>query len=67
MAKPERGEHREGATSSTTARVAAAPNGPFQVLSVTVSLILQLVVMVGAGAVASVATVRAWRAERQLA
>jgi hypothetical protein len=48
-------------------RVAAGPNGPFQVLSVTVSLILQLVVMVGAGGLASVATVRAWRVQRQLA
>jgi hypothetical protein len=47
--------------------IAAAPNGPYQVLSVTASLIIQLVVMVGAGALASVATVRAWRVERQLA
>jgi hypothetical protein len=47
--------------------LAAAPNGPFQVLSVTASLIVQLVVMVGAGALASVATIRAWRVERQLA
>jgi hypothetical protein len=37
------------------------------VLSVTASLIVQLVVMVGAGALATVATVRAWRVEGQLA
>ncbi|MGN6867635.1 MAG: hypothetical protein ACTHMY_04435 [Solirubrobacteraceae bacterium] len=47
--------------------VAAEPNGPFQVLSVTASLIVQLLVMAGAGALATVATVRAWRVERQLA
>jgi hypothetical protein len=53
--------------SADVSPIAAEPNGPFQVLSVTVSLGLQFVVMVGAGALASVATVRAWRAERQLA
>jgi hypothetical protein len=55
------------ALSADASRVAAAPNGPYQVLSVTVSLIIQLVVMVGAGALASVATMRAWRVERELA
>jgi len=55
------------ALSADASRVAAAPNGPFQVLSVTASLIVQVVVMVGAGALATVATVRAWRVERQLA
>jgi hypothetical protein len=55
------------ALSADVSRVAAEPNGPFQLLSVTASLIVQLVVMVGAGALASVATVRAWRVERQLA
>jgi hypothetical protein len=55
------------ALTADAPRIAAAPNGPFQVLSVTASLIVQLVVMVGAGALASVATVRAWRVERQLA
>lgn len=55
------------ALSADASRVAAESNGPFQVLSVTTSLIVQLVVMVGAGALASVATVRAWRVERQLA
>lgn len=48
-------------------RVAAEPNGPFQVMSVTASLIVQVVVMAGAGALATVSTARAWRAERQLA
>ena len=55
------------ALGADASRLAAEANGPFQVLSVTASLILQLVVMVGAGALASVATVRAWRVERQLA
>jgi hypothetical protein len=53
--------------SADVSHIAAEPNGPFQVLSVTASLIIQLVVMVGAGALASIATVRAWRVERQLA
>lgn len=55
------------ALATDASRLAASPNGPFQALSVTVSLILQVAVMVGAGALASVATVRAWRSERQLA
>jgi hypothetical protein len=54
------------ALSADASRLAAEPNGPFQVLSVTASLIIQVVVMVGAGALAGVATVRAWRVERQL-
>lgn len=55
------------ALATDASHLAASPNGPFQALSVTVSLILQVAVMVGAGALASVATVRAWRSERQLA
>jgi hypothetical protein len=55
------------ALTADVSRVAAEPNGPFQLLSVTASLIVQVVVMVGAGALAGVATVRAWRVERQLA
>jgi hypothetical protein len=55
------------ALAADASHLAAAPNGPFQVLSVTVSLILQVAVMAGAGALASIATVRAWRIERQLA
>ncbi|HET6869876.1 MAG TPA: hypothetical protein VFH80_28445 [Solirubrobacteraceae bacterium] len=55
------------ALTADVSRLAAEPNGPYQVLSVTGSLIVQLVVMVGAGALASIATVRAWRVERQLA
>jgi hypothetical protein len=55
------------ALNADAAHLAAAPNGPFQALSVTASLIVQIVVMLGAGALALVATVRAWRVERQLA
>ena len=53
--------------SADVAHVAAEPNGPFQVLSVTTSLIIQVVVMVGAGALAGVATVRGWRVESEVA
>jgi hypothetical protein len=55
------------ALSADASGLATEPNGPFQVLSVTASLIVQLVVMLGAGGLASVATIRAWRVERQLA
>lgn len=47
--------------------LAAEGNGPFQVLSVTASLIVQVVVMVGAGVLATVATARGWRVEREVA
>lgn len=53
--------------SADASSLAAEPNGPFQALSVTASLIIQLVVMLGAGALALLATVRAWRVESQLA
>jgi len=53
--------------SADASRVAAEPNGPFQVLSVTTSLIIQTVVMVGAGALAAVATARGWRVESEVA
>ena len=55
------------ALAADASHLAAAPNGPFQVLSVTVSLILQIAIMAGAGALAAIATVRAWRVESQLA
>jgi MFS family permease len=55
------------ALAADASHLAAAPNGPFQVLSVTASLIVQLVVMVGAGVLATIATARAWRVENQLA
>ena len=55
------------ALSVDASHLAGAPNGPFQVLSVTSSLILQLIVMMIAGALAFLATTRAWRAESQLA
>lgn len=47
--------------------LAAEGNGPFQVLSVTASLMIQLVVMVGAGILAVVATTRGWRVESEIA
>jgi hypothetical protein len=53
--------------SADASHIAAEPNGPFQVLSVTTSLIIQVVVMVGAGALAAVATARGWRVENQVA
>jgi hypothetical protein len=43
--------------------LAAEPNGPFQVLSVTASLILEVAMMVGAATLATIATVRGWRVE----
>lgn len=46
--------------------LAGQPNGPFQLLTITASLILQLVVMVGASALAAIATRRGWRAKGQL-
>jgi hypothetical protein len=55
------------ALTADAVNLAAAPNGPFGALSTRASLIVQLVVMLGAGALATVATVRAWRVERQLA
>jgi hypothetical protein len=55
------------ALSVDASHLAGAPNGPFQVLSVTSSLILQLIVMMIAGGLAFLATTRAWRAESQLA
>ena len=48
-------------------QLAGEPNGPFQLLTITASLILQLVVMVGASALAAIATRRGWRAKGQLA
>ncbi len=53
--------------SADVSHIAAEPNGPFQVLSVTTSLIIQVVVMAGAGALAAVATARGWRVENQVA
>ena len=55
------------ALAADAAALAVQSNGPFQVLSVTVSLIVLLVVMVGSSALAAIATVRAWRVESQLA
>lgn len=55
------------ALSADASNLAGASNGPFGLLSTSASLILQLVVMLAAGALASVATIRAWRVERHLA
>ena len=54
------------ALSVDAAQLAGAPNGPFQLLSVGASLILQVAVMVGAGVLASIATIRGWRLEAQV-
>ncbi len=51
------------AITNDAASLAAESNGPFQVLSVTASLIIQVVVMVGAGALATITTTRGWRAQ----
>jgi hypothetical protein len=55
------------ALSADASSVAAESNGPFQLLSVTASLIVMVVVMAAAGGLALVATTRGWRAESQLA
>jgi hypothetical protein len=55
------------ALTADASHLAAEANGPFQVLSVTASLIVQVVVMVGAGVLATVATARGWRVEREVA
>ncbi len=55
------------ALTADAPRVAAAPNGPFHVLSVTASLIVQFVVMAGAAVLAATATRRGWRENPQLA
>lgn len=55
------------ALSIDASRVAAESNGPYQLLSVTTSLVLQVIVMLLAGALATIAVRRGWRAESQLA
>jgi hypothetical protein len=55
------------ALTADASRLAAEANGPYQLLSVTASLIVQVVVMVGAGVIATVATTRGWRVESDLA
>ncbi|MGA8744336.1 MAG: hypothetical protein WB507_00535 [Solirubrobacterales bacterium] len=46
--------------------LAAASNGPLGVLSVTASLLLQVIVMVAAGTLAAITTRRGWRVAAQL-
>jgi uncharacterized membrane protein len=48
------------------AQLASDSNGPFQVLSVTASLIIQAIVMVGAAVLAAIATRRGWRVRNEL-
>jgi hypothetical protein len=44
------------------AHLAGAPNGPFQLLSTTGSLVVELIVMIAASGLAAIATRRGWRA-----
>ena len=53
------------ALSLDASQLAGEPNGPFGLLSVSASLILQVIVMLAAGALAATTTVRGWRAENQ--
>jgi hypothetical protein len=48
-------------------RLAGEPNGPFQVLTTTASLIVQLVMMLGASVLAAITARRGWRVESELA
>jgi hypothetical protein len=48
------------------AHLAAAPNGPLQAMSVTASLVLEVIVMAVAAALAATATGRGWRAAGKL-
>lgn len=53
------------ALSADASALGGQSNGPFGLLSVTASLIVQVIVMAGAGTLATVATSRAWRALTQ--
>jgi hypothetical protein len=55
------------ALATDAGRVAAEPNGPFQVLSVSASLVVLTIVMAGASVLAAVATRRGWRVRNDLA
>ena len=55
------------ALSRDAAPLAGEPNVPFGLISVSTSLILQVIVMVAAGALAVITTARGWRAGSQLA
>jgi hypothetical protein len=54
------------ALTQDAAHLAGAPDGPFNLLSTSASLILQVVVMVVAAGLAAIATRRGWRAEGKL-
>lgn len=53
--------------SADASQLAGDSNGPFGLLSVSASLIVQVVVMVAAGALALTTTIRGWRVESRLA
>jgi hypothetical protein len=53
--------------SADASQLAGDSNGPFGLLSVSASLIVQVVVMVAAGALALTTTIRGWRVEGRLA
>jgi hypothetical protein len=55
------------ALAADASQLAGEPNGPFGLLSVRASLIVAVIVMVAAGALATVTTLRGWRGERALA
>ncbi|MBV9802056.1 MAG: hypothetical protein JO130_02635, partial [Solirubrobacterales bacterium] len=50
------------ALSADASALGGQSNGPLGLLSVTASLIVQVIVMAGAGVLATVATARGWRA-----
>jgi hypothetical protein len=54
------------ALAADASPLAGESNGPFQVLSVTTSLIIQVAVMVGAAVLAVTTTLRGWRVESQV-
>ncbi|MBV8999939.1 MAG: hypothetical protein JO304_12815 [Solirubrobacterales bacterium] len=55
------------ALAADAARLAGEANGPFQILSVSTSLIVQVLVMVAAGGLAVTTTIRGWQVENRLA
>jgi hypothetical protein len=54
------------ALAADASPLAGEPNGPFGLLSVSASLIVAVIVMVGAAALAAITTLRGWRGEREL-
>jgi hypothetical protein len=54
------------ALAADASQLAGEPNGPFGLLSVSASLTVAVIVMVGAAALAAFTTLRGWRGEREL-